>query len=156
MSAFQRGSFAERAGLHGLEQIVPDPETPPPQHQAVRVNARLVSAGFAEILVGLAVLVSASISILLTQLSGGIAMFWPANAIAAALLIRLPRVQWLMAAITVTGALFIASVAVAHRSWPLAASFAGINAVEIALTVAIFRFVWAFPYPNISVSTRRS
>jgi diguanylate cyclase (GGDEF)-like protein/PAS domain S-box-containing protein len=104
-----------------------------------------------EILVGLAVLVSACPSILLTRAPGGIALLWPASAIAAALLIRLPGVRWGSAAISVLTAFFLANVVAAHRPWPTAGLFACVNVAEIAMMVAVFR-TWRFPYPDITVN----
>jgi diguanylate cyclase (GGDEF)-like protein/PAS domain S-box-containing protein len=104
-----------------------------------------------EILVGLAVLVSACISIFVTRIPGAIALFWPSSAIAAALLIRLPRVRWPLAAVSVWMALLLANVFAAHRPWPAAALFACVNVLEMTLAVAVFRFTWRFPYPHISI-----
>lgn len=106
---------------------------------------------FTEILVGLAAFASACISILLTRVPGGIALFWPASAIAGALLIRLPQVRWSLATACVFTALFLANTLAAHRPWHAAALFTCVNVVEIALMVGAFRFVRAFPYPDITV-----
>jgi diguanylate cyclase (GGDEF)-like protein/PAS domain S-box-containing protein len=117
----------------------------------MRVRWALSKAPVNEILVGLAVLVSACISILLTRAPGGIALLWPASAIAAALLIRLPGVRWGSAAISVLTAFFLANVAAAHRPWPTAGLFACVNVAEVAMMVAVFR-AWRFPYPDITVN----
>jgi hypothetical protein len=119
--------------------------------QPIPILRALSKAPFNEILVGLAVLVSACISILLTRAPGGIALLWPASAIAAALLIRLPGVRWGSASISVLMALFLANVVAAHRPWPTAGLFACVNVVEIAMMVAVFR-CWRFPYPDISIN----
>jgi diguanylate cyclase (GGDEF)-like protein/PAS domain S-box-containing protein len=111
----------------------------------------LSDAPFNEVFVGLALLVSAYISILLTRVPGGFAPFFPGCAIAAALLIRLPRIRWSIAAASVVTALIVTNVAVAHRPWPLAALFTGVNVAEIAMMVAAFRFAWVFPYPDITI-----
>ena len=104
-----------------------------------------------EILIGLALLVSACIAILLTRVPGGITLFWPSSAIAAALLIRLPRVRWISAAVSAAAALLVANMAVAHRPWPIAALFSSVNLAEIAMMVAAFR-AWRFPYPDITIN----
>ena len=104
-----------------------------------------------EVLVGLVVLASACIAIRLTRMPGGIALFWPASAIAAALLIRFPRIRCGRSAVAVFIAMVFANVVVAHRPLTVAASFAGVNLVEIALMVAVFRFACRFPYPHISI-----
>jgi diguanylate cyclase (GGDEF)-like protein/PAS domain S-box-containing protein len=104
-----------------------------------------------EILVGLALLVSSCICILSTRVPGGIALFWPGNAIAAALLIRLPRVRWVSAALSVVVALLVANVVAGHRPWPIAALFSWVNLTEIAMMTAVFR-AWRFPYPDITIN----
>ena len=104
-----------------------------------------------ESLIGLALLVSSIISILLTRVPGGITLFWPGSAIAAALLIRMPRIRWVSATISVVAALLIANVVAAHRSWPIAALFSSVSLAEIAMMVAVFR-AWPLPYPDITVN----
>jgi diguanylate cyclase len=122
-----------------------------PGLQSIRSDSGLSTSPFSEILVGLAVLVSASIAILLTRAPGGIALFWPASAIAAAILIRLPKVRWDIAAVSVFAALVAANAFVAHRPWSMALVFSCVNVLEIAATVAAFRFAWRFPYPAITM-----
>ena len=111
----------------------------------------LSKSPFSEIFVGLTLLVSACISIFLTRIPGGIALFWPGSAMAAALLIRLPQVRWSLAVVCVSAALLLANVIAAHRPWPVAALFGCVNLSEIALMVATFRFAWRFPYPDITI-----
>ncbi len=123
-----------------------------PEMQPIRDGGGPSPVPFNEIFVGLALLASAGISILLTRVPGGIALFWPGSAIAAAILIRLPRVRWGVAALSVLTALVAANALVAHRPWSLAAVFACVNALEIAMMVAAFRFAWRFPYPDISIN----
>jgi diguanylate cyclase len=117
-------------------------------------NATRGSASIApsyEILVGLITFASGCAAIFLTRIPGGIALFWPASAIAAAILIRAPRVRWGRAAIYLMVAILLANVVVAHRPWYAAALFAGVNLAEIAAMVAVFRFLWPFPYPDITI-----
>jgi hypothetical protein len=117
----------------------------------IRILGALSKTPFGEIFVGLVLLVSACISIYLTRVPGGIALFWPGSAMAAALLIRLPQVRWSIASMSVWIALLVANVLAAHRPWPVTGLFACINVSEIALMVAVFRFAWRFPYPHISI-----
>jgi diguanylate cyclase (GGDEF)-like protein/PAS domain S-box-containing protein len=105
-----------------------------------------------EILVGLALFAAASICIVLTRVPGGIALLWPGSAIAAAVLIRMRRVRWGIAAIAIFAALLMANAAVGHRPWSVSLSFALVNMVEIAMMVAVFRFTWRFPYPDITIT----
>jgi diguanylate cyclase (GGDEF)-like protein/PAS domain S-box-containing protein len=121
---------------------------------ALAANARTAShSGFplAELLLGAALFVAACVSILLTRVPGGIALFYPGSAIAGAVLIRLPRVRWTVAAILIFLALTLAGVIGAHRPWAVASAFSAVNLVEIALMVVTFRFVWTAPYPNITI-----
>ena len=105
-----------------------------------------------EILVGVTVLASTCISIWLTRVPGGIALFWPASAIAAALLIRFPHIRSGRSAVAILVAMGFANLVVAHRPWPVALGFACVNLTEIALMVGVFRFAWKFPYPHISTA----
>ena len=105
----------------------------------------------AEMLVALAVFLSAYLSILLTHVPGGITLFWPANGIAAALLIRLPKARVAGAAALSLLALLLALLA-SHRGLPDAVLGTGINGAEIALMTLAFRRVWVFPYPDITIN----
>lgn len=102
-------------------------------------------------LVGLAVFLAAYLSVLLTYVPGGITLFWPANGMAAALLLRLPRARLPGAAAASVLAVFLALL-VSHRDWQGALLGASINGTEIALMLAAFRVVWVFPYPEITIN----
>ena len=142
---------AERELRLQSEDSLPRFAAPLNSTQPIQFRRVLNKAPFNEILVGLAVLVSACISILLTRIPGGIALFWPASAIGAALFIRSPKVRWGSASISVLMALFLANVVAAHRPWPIAGLFACVNLAEIAMMVAVFR-TWRFPYPDITLN----
>jgi hypothetical protein len=105
-----------------------------------------------EMLVGLGVLMSACVAVWATRVPGGIALFWPSSAIAAALLIRFPNLRCGWTALAVLAAFVVANLIAAHRPLALAALFGLVNATEIALMVLAFRFVKAFPYPMITIS----
>jgi PAS domain S-box-containing protein len=122
-----------------------NPTEPSPIQRALR------KASLNEILIGLAVLVSTSIAILITRVPGGITLFWPGSAIAAALLVRLPRIRWISATISLAVAFFAANAVVGHRPWHIAALLSSVSLAEIAMMVTVFR-VWRFPYPDITVS----
>jgi diguanylate cyclase (GGDEF)-like protein/PAS domain S-box-containing protein len=119
--------------------------------EPIQIRRALSKVPSSEILVGLALLVSACISIWFTRVPGGIALFWPGSAIAAALLIRLPRIRWISAAVSVVAALLVANAVAGHRSWPIAALFTWVNVTEIGMMVAVFR-VWRYPYPDITIN----
>ena len=128
------------------------PETPPILKRAEAAGTPALNSPLAEILVGLALFFSACAAITFTRVPGGIALVWPANAIAAALLIRLRQVRWSIAVVLVLLAAVLASVIAAQRPWSSAALFAGVHGIEIALMVLAFRFIWRFPYPKITIS----
>jgi diguanylate cyclase (GGDEF)-like protein/PAS domain S-box-containing protein len=118
---------------------------------ALQANARQSGFPVAEVLLGVGLFVAACISILLTRVPGGIALFWPGSAIAGAILIRLPRVRWVAATASVFLAISFATVLVAHRPWAIAATLSAVNLIEVGLMVVAFRFVWKLPYPNITI-----
>jgi diguanylate cyclase (GGDEF)-like protein/PAS domain S-box-containing protein len=105
----------------------------------------------AEILVGVMFFTAACTSTLFTRVAGGIALVWPANAIAAALLIRLPRVRWGIAGSVLALSAVTANFAVAHRPWDIAVLFSSLNIAEIGILTFVFRSLWRFPYPRISI-----
>jgi diguanylate cyclase (GGDEF)-like protein/PAS domain S-box-containing protein len=133
------------------EDTIPRSAVPSNPTKPAQIRWALNKAPLNEILVGLALLVSSCLSILLTRVPGGITLFWPGSAIAAALLIRLPRIRWISAAISLVAALLIANVVAAHRSWSVAALFTGVGLSEIAMMVAVFR-TRRFAYPDITVN----
>jgi diguanylate cyclase len=151
---FQKEEALRRAErelrLHGQDSF-PRLAVPSNSTEPIQIQRALSKAPINEILVGLALLVSSCICISFTRVPGGIALFWPGSAIAAALLIRLPRIRWISSTISVIAALLIANVVAAHRSWPIAALFSSVGLAEIAMMVAVFR-AWAFPYPDITVN----
>src|SRR3954469_6018331 len=71
----------------------------------------------AEALLGASLFGASCISILLTRVPGGIALFWPCSAIAGAVLIRLHRVRWIAATLSVFFSFALSSILAAHRPW---------------------------------------
>jgi diguanylate cyclase (GGDEF)-like protein/PAS domain S-box-containing protein len=116
--------------------------------RALRLKSNIPAS---ELLMGLTLFAATSLSILFTRVPGGIALFWPGSAIAAAWLIRLERVRWLAATTAVMSAFFLSNALVAHRPWATAADFTAVNVLEIGSTVLAFRCVWRFSYPQISI-----
>jgi diguanylate cyclase (GGDEF)-like protein/PAS domain S-box-containing protein len=118
-----------------------------------RVAAGGPAFPIAESLVGAALFLVASISILLTWVPGvsSISLFWPGCAITAALLIRLPRVRWASAAVSIAVALLLANAVVARRPMDVSCLFSLVNLTEIALMVGVFRFAYPLPYPELSI-----
>ncbi len=105
-----------------------------------------------EILISLATFAAACTSIYLTRAPGGIALFWPCNAIAAAMLIRGVEVRWLRMGLLLLLAIFLANILAAHRAVMPAIALGGVNLLEIGLMVLAFRWVWVFPYPYITIA----
>jgi PAS domain S-box-containing protein len=142
---------AERELRQRGDNSIPRLAVPSDRTKQIQIPRALSKAPISEMLIGLALLASSCIAILLTRVPGGIALFWPGSAIAAAVLIRLPRLRWLSATISIVAALLFANVVAAQRPWPIAALFSCVSLTEIAMMVAVFR-AWRFPYPNITVN----
>lgn len=105
-----------------------------------------------EVLIASAVFLVAYTSIVLTRVADGISLVWPANAVAGAILIRLPRVRWWSAWILLAAAIYAANFFVAQRSWHLSLLFSCLNLAEVAMMVGAFRFLRPLPYPTITIS----
>jgi len=86
-----------------------------------------------------------------TRASGGAALLWPSNALAASLLIRMPQVRWSAAYLSVLLAGLLANHFAGGDSWGLSLGFTLVNLFEINLMVATFRFLIRFPYPQITI-----
>jgi diguanylate cyclase len=97
------------------------------------------------------VFVADSIAFSITRSADGIALFWPGCALAACVLIRLPRVRWATAAFGLLLAVYLANLLVAHRPPALAGALAALNLLEVALMVGAFRFLWVYAYPDITI-----
>ena len=104
-----------------------------------------------EIALALGVFFADCIAFSLTGAANGVALFWPGCAIAACALIRWPRVRWIAAALLLFMAAGLASMLAAHRAPALAFAVASLNLAEVALMVGAFRFLWLYPYPDISI-----
>ncbi|MFZ0498673.1 MAG: diguanylate cyclase [Steroidobacteraceae bacterium] len=104
-----------------------------------------------EIALALGVFLADCIAFWLTRAANGVALFWPGCAIAACVLIRLPRVRWFTAALALFVAVCFANILAAHRAPSAALAFAALNLAEVALMVGAFRFLWVYPYPDISI-----
>jgi diguanylate cyclase (GGDEF)-like protein/PAS domain S-box-containing protein len=99
-----------------------------------------------ELLLALALFACDSAAIDLTR-----TLLWPGDAVAAALLIRMPRVRWMSAAGLILLATYLANALVAHRPPSVSLLFALSGGLEITLMVTAFRFVRRYPYPHITV-----
>jgi diguanylate cyclase (GGDEF)-like protein/PAS domain S-box-containing protein len=104
-----------------------------------------------ELALAAAVFLVDCIALWLTRAANGVALFWPGCAIAACALIRFRRVRWVWAALTLILAVWLANILAGHRAPALSFAFAALNLTEVALMVGAFRFLWVYPYPDISV-----
>lgn len=77
-------------------------------------------------------------------------LVWPGNALAAALLVRLPQVRWLPVLVGVVIAGVLANWLSVHEPLHYSLAMSGVNGLEIATTAWIFRNWLTFPLPNIS------
>jgi diguanylate cyclase (GGDEF)-like protein/PAS domain S-box-containing protein len=117
-----------------------------PRERALRVGLS------PELLLGGAYFLMAVLCILATRLDGGVALIWPGNAVAAAVLIRLRTVNWLRAALALACAGVLANRFAAQDSWGFAVALTLVNLAEIAVMVYAYRVVFRFPAPNITIA----
>ena len=103
-----------------------------------------------ELAVAAAFFVAAFAAVSVARASGMAAFVWPANSLAAALLVRMPQVRWVPALLGITIAGVLANALSKHDPlyWSLAMSC--VNVLEIGTTAWIFRNWLTFPLPNIS------
>jgi diguanylate cyclase (GGDEF)-like protein/PAS domain S-box-containing protein len=103
-----------------------------------------------ELAVAAAFFLAAFAAVSLARATGYSGFVWPANALAAALLVRMPRVNWLPAIGGIVVAGVLANVLSANDPLQWSAAMSCINALEIGTTSWIFRNWLTFPLPNIS------
>jgi diguanylate cyclase (GGDEF)-like protein/PAS domain S-box-containing protein len=105
-----------------------------------------------EILVVALFLGAALTSMLMTRNADGSALLWPANAIAASIMVRWPELRWgrVLGGVWVAGLLanLVADPGIIHPLGSFAIS--AVDVLEIGVTVYLFRFVIRLPFPNIS------
>jgi diguanylate cyclase (GGDEF)-like protein/PAS domain S-box-containing protein len=75
---------------------------------------------------------------------------WPGNALAAALLVRLPHVRWVTALVAIVIAGTAANWLVVHEPLQYSTGMSLVNALEIGMTAWVFRNWLTFPLPDIS------
>ena len=108
--------------------------------------ARLV---LPEITLGVVYLAVALMAIASTRF-GDLALIWPCNAIAAAVLIRLRHVRWPRAIVSLLAACLLANL-VMGDSWAKALTLSLINLGEIAAMTYVFRVLIRYPFPDITI-----
>ena len=100
-------------------------------------------------IIGLYFLVSLG-SIALTRNASGASLLWPANAIAGALLVRVPQARWGRVFVGVLIGAALANVLGAHDAWAGSVALAGIDVLEVAVTLYLFRIATPQPFPSIT------
>ena len=78
------------------------------------------------------------------------ALVWPGNALAAALLVRMPQVRWLPALLGIVIAGVLANKLSANDPLQWSLTMSCVNVLEIGATAWVFRNWLTFPLPNIS------
>lgn len=105
---------------------------------------------YPEISLAAVFLAFALVAVTRTRAAEGLALIWPANAIAAAVLVRLRQVRWSLAGISLLLAGVIANRA-GGDSWPVTLGLSLVNVVEIAAVVYLFRVRIRIPFPDITI-----
>jgi diguanylate cyclase len=93
----------------------------------------------------------AMIAIATTRANEGIALLWPGNAIVAAVLIRMRRVNWPAITLAILLAGVSSNMIAGNFSWLMSLSLTGVNMLEIAAMVLAFRVVMPLPYPRLTI-----
>jgi diguanylate cyclase len=134
-----------------LQMVIMEP-TVPSAHRRESITASISWLPLQELAVACVFFLAALAALTVTRAPGGAALIWPADSIAAALLVRLPRVRWLWAA----GALFSAGVLAetlgTRDPVPLAAAMVCVNLVDAGITTWVFRSWVRFPVPNLTAN----
>ncbi len=106
----------------------------------------------AELAFALVYLLVSLVAIRLTRATEGVALIWPANAIAAALIIRVSRLRASLSLLLVGLAVVAANTLSAGDSLLVAVGFALVNVAEIGLAIWVYRSLVKFPIPSINVN----
>jgi diguanylate cyclase (GGDEF)-like protein/PAS domain S-box-containing protein len=114
----------------------------------VRTVARSIGP---EALLGLVFLLSAWVATHATRTPEGLALLWPSNAIAGAVLIRMARVRWALALPILLLASFAANMLGGGDHAGVASALALVNVLEVGAAALIFRRLLRYPFPDISI-----
>jgi diguanylate cyclase (GGDEF)-like protein/PAS domain S-box-containing protein len=112
-------------------------------------------AGGNEIAAIIAFLIAAAISIEVTRIAGNVSLVWPANALAAALLVRDGRILSWSAAFGLWCVGTLVNVGLAADSVPFAGALTAANVFEVWLTTWLLRDVWRHGAPVIDLALAR-
>jgi diguanylate cyclase (GGDEF)-like protein/PAS domain S-box-containing protein len=103
-----------------------------------------------ELTIAVAFFLAAFAAVSVARVAGAASLVWPANALAAALLVRMPQVRWAAALPGITLAGVLANMLSKHDPLQWAVAMSCVNVLEIGTTTWIFRNWLTFPLPNIS------
>ena len=120
----------------------------PPQSEPRR---GLITEG--EVLVIALYFLVALASIALTRNASGSSLLWPANAITAALLVRIPSVRWGRVFVGLLCGGTLVNVLGAHDAAIGSLTMAAVDLLEVALTTVLFRGFVRLSFPNITVAS---
>jgi hypothetical protein len=116
----------------------------------LRRSRWLTEAFVGEAAVGSSYFLAALSAVVLTRADGGVAFIWPANAIAAACLIRFRNLRCVPTAAAVFVAATMANIVAAGSSFSVAIALACVNLGEVSLMTWTYRSWIRFPIPNIT------
>jgi diguanylate cyclase len=114
------------------------------------LRAALTRLLYPEIALGAVFLTFALAAVSNTRAAEGLALIWPANAIAAAVLIRLRAVRWWRAGLALLLGGLVAN-RVSGDSWAVCFWLGVVNVAEIGAVVYLFRGPLRLPFPDISI-----
>src|SRR5689334_20818112 len=114
------------------------------------LRAALTRLLYPEIALAAVFLAFALAAVSSTRAAEGLALIWPANGIAAAVLIRLRDVRWWRAAVALLLGGLIAN-RVSGDSWAVSFWLGMVNVGEIGAVVWLFRGPLRMPFPDITI-----
>jgi diguanylate cyclase len=106
----------------------------------------------AEILIVVVFFLTALTSMAVTRNAHGSSLLWPANAVAAALLVRQPTLRWGRVFVGLFAAGAVANVLGAHDAPFGSLALSAVDVLETGLAVYLFRGYVRLPFPNITFS----
>jgi diguanylate cyclase (GGDEF)-like protein/PAS domain S-box-containing protein len=92
-------------------------------------------------------------SIALTRNASGSSLLWPANAMAAALLVRMPALRWGRVFVGLLCGATVVNVLGAHDAAIGSLTLAAVDLLEVGLTTYLFRGYARLSFPNITVAS---
>ena len=111
----------------------------------------LVWLKWPEIGLGAVFLGSALVAIASPRLTANVALIWPSTALAAAILVRLKKVRWAVAAAVILLGGVLANRLGGGDPWLKAIGLGAVNLAEIAAMVWVFRALLPYPFPDITI-----